>query len=170
MHECRVITAHHEAGHAVAHVVRGGYVREIWTTHDLENPELRTLGGTWGEGTPDQHRAFTAFAGCWAETTWRKRKLNEDFHLALTRTWHVQAGGADVARYQEFRNYVDEPYRPPELHECWPGHPCLWEAEWGPELTRLWPAIDNVAEHLLNHQSVVTHDTIDNAVRWCLGT
>lgn len=62
----RVITAHHEAGHAVAAEMRGdGEVRAL-----AIEPTDQYLGKTWFRAKPAD-LAFVTFAGPWAEARCR---------------------------------------------------------------------------------------------------
>lgn len=140
-----VVTAHHEAGHAIATLMRGGgRVRSV----SIE-PSAKHLGITRISIKPWDD-AFVTFAGVWAEAhyLWLKdeRSYTEDgiqFGDVLTTVFISQKD--DCNDY--YRALKDDPASmllDPEVCE-----PC-----WGTELQQVWIAIERLAKRLLAERTV----------------
>jgi hypothetical protein len=153
--------AHHEAGHAVAAVAKGGTLLGVWLgTTDWSTPDgsADTPGGTlhetaWGE------QPFATFAGPWAEARWSLQPDDIDYiDEALELAW-LDNNEADYTKYES---------RVDELAARFVSNPIerAWEAEWIDELELLWPAVCEVAAILVDGQSV-THEDVLAAVDRC---
>lgn len=135
----RNITAYHEAGHAVAAVLRGGWVGGI----DIEPDIALKQAGTAQLGS-NGDRAFVAFAGPWAET--RFQWLGE----------RVDENGCDRHGW----TFIDRlrlglRQNPQDMRAC-SGAPWRKRLGWADELETHWPAIDAIAGLLLRDYNVTT--------------
>lgn len=156
-------TAHHEAGHAVAAVYRGGRLVKIVMTE--ADPTSVDWDAEWAgytrHRTPRVHHPFTTFAGPWAEAKWESETdsgvscFGEAFDIA----WENSYDG-DGYYYASLIEPVWEAARRAGL-----GHRvgADWEINWQDELELLWPAIRAVAEMLLAGETV-THDAVAAAI------
>jgi hypothetical protein len=159
--DSRYQTAHHEAGHAVATLLRGGgelLSITIAPAGDyLGHTESRTkaVAGT--------DRLFITFAGPWAEARaqWAMPSLDREdddgctFDDHLCGAWMVNADG-DSDAYEDMRG---EEVRFAEYLGITPGElRDRRERGWGDELERAWPVIQQVAKLLL------AGDTVTDAV------
>lgn len=132
----RLIDAHHEAGHAVAAVMRGGVVHHIKlgdsTDAGLIDPDRESVGVTRHTSTRN-NQPFVAFAGPWAE--WRVRsQLGEAEEMDL---WEW----LDTDR---FVNDFGDPYGDYAMMDYHSLSAAQIEV-WVDELERHWPAIVAVA-------------------------
>lgn len=144
--EVRTWAAHHEAGHAVATLLRGGALRSVTIDPTVEH---------WGltDGTvPTLSGTFAIHAGPWAEARFRwplprQEDDLDDFSDYVTRVWRENVAGDgdsalfELAREQEeaqgiFYSYSDR------------------EAQWDRELEQYWPVIEAVAALLLAETTV----------------
>jgi hypothetical protein len=156
MTDQRYLTAHHEAGHGVAAVMRGaGELRSITI-----EPTTEYEGYTGFRSKPCD-RAFVTYAGPWAEARaqWPLRGLvGEDddgctFGDYLTAAWRQNQHG-DLADYERFR----------ETDAALLGHDAdlnlidITEEIWSAELEREWPVIKQVAGWLLSGLAVSDKD------------
>jgi hypothetical protein len=151
-------TAHHEAGHAVAVVARGGrLVKVVITQADPHHPDWDSeWAGFTRHRTPVTEHPFTTFAGPWAEAMWASENdPDTSFNEALDDAWENSADG-DAAYYAELCEPVWEAARRAGLG---PRVGPEWEVDWDAELEHLWPAICAVAEMLLAGETV-THDVV----------
>ena len=142
-----LVTAHHEAGHAIAVQMRGGMVTSIQidpglTTYKM--PHHRVIRFRKGEMVknpqpPDRTTAddgFIAYAGSWAETRCRWPMPTLDTHdehghsFGECVTAILQENTSDYAAYQEAA-------KPPDA-----------EQHWSAELERQWPRIHLAAERM----------------------
>jgi hypothetical protein len=154
--------AHHEAGHAVAAVARGGFLVEIvlpevdWSSDDID----ADAPGYARHQTKPVNAPFVTFAGPWAEARWSVEHDPEIDSLddALDYAWINQSDG-DGERYDGFVNALDEVAASIGLSPV--GR--AWEWEWRDELDELWPAVCAVAAALLAGE-VVTHERVQAAV------
>lgn len=156
-------TAHHEAGHAVAAVVRGGTVLDVrmgqvdWSDHsgDSDRPGF-VKHITRRDGHP-----FVTFSGVWAEARWELETDAEsglDMSDTLESAWFNNQDG-DAEKYESFVDDLEE-------YAAAQGFTSIglaWERDWGAELDALYPAIVAVAEELHVHGSV-SHDFIAAAI------
>jgi hypothetical protein len=82
--------AHHEAGHAVAAVARGGKLIAVWlgTVDWSKDSSADTPGGT-RHRTPSAGQPFVTFAGPWAGAMWTVEHDDDvdDFYEALESAW-----------------------------------------------------------------------------------
>ena len=157
-------SAHHEAGHAVAAVFRGGELLAVhlghvdWSTFD--NSADRP--GETHHRTRREVQPFVTFAGPWATARWTVEHDPEvdDFDQALELAWNDQYDG-DGAKY---RARVEKlTLAAAQLGFPSVGRYCPWEYEWTQELDLLWPAVCEVAALLIDGQPV-THDDVLAAV------
>lgn len=155
--------AHHEAGHAVAAVARGGYLLEIvlgqadWSNDDLD---ADTPGYT-SHRTEPENAPFVTFAGPWATAMWMVENDPDvdSFDDAMEYAWDDSVDG-DTAKYGGLVDQLND-----EAHRLGLGHVgALWEDEWCGELEELWPVIRAVAAMLLRGETV-THDVVLAAIR-----
>ena len=161
--------AHHEAGHAVAVVHRGGHLVEVylgtvedWTDRRNRppNPGSAETGGATVHRTRLEHQPFCTFAGPWAEARWSVENEPEvhDLVEALGYAWENSYDG-DGAKYEgriETLTNIAADLGFSVIAR-------VWESEWIEELDELWPAVCEVAESLLAGETV-THDTIHAAL------
>lgn len=148
------LTAHHEAGHAVAALMRGGGELLSITIEPTAQYAgfTRTRHQIWDA-------AFVTFAGPWAEAraTWGPRALDDIdddgccFGDYVTEAWFNNLHG-DGQTYQD--NLIGESAfglaRDPAEREDW----------WSTELDDRWPVIQAVALLLLDGERV-DHATVD---------
>ena len=155
-------TAHHEAGHAVAVVYRGGHlVKIVITEADPTHADWDSeLAGFTRHRTPVTEHPFTTFAGPGAEAMWvSETDPDTAFNAALDDAWENSADG-DAAYYATLCEPVWEAARQAGLgHRVGPD----WEIDWDAELEALWPAIREVAAMLLAGETV-THDAVAAAI------
>lgn len=151
----RQVTAHHEAGHAVAACMRGG---GSLTSITIE-PTTEHLGQTWTKHEP-WDLAFITYAGPWAEgrAAWPAQlPLDAEDHDGITLEDYVYGAWirnpTDAADYQRA---LDQSAMPRDLV-------LATEQTWCRELETHWPAICQVAASLINGQTV-THDTVRTAI------
>jgi hypothetical protein len=152
-------SAHHEAGHAVAAVAKGGTLLGAWLgTTDWSTPDgsADTPGGVWHE-TSWEEQPFVTWAGPWAEAMWSLEYEADSFGLwdARVCAWD---GNADVD-YLKYESRVDELVVRLGSNAI----DRAWEEEWNDELDLLWPAVCEVAAMLVDGQPV-THDDVLAAV------
>jgi hypothetical protein len=157
------VTAHHEAGHAVAVLMRnGGQLHYV----DI-NASDEWLGYTHYASKPPD-RAFITFAGPWAEarTQWPLTDLDGVDGNGSTFDDYVGAAflaniDGDAELYRDLYNAEH-----PELRRFRPRLEQFWSRT---ELEKVWPVIQKVAQLLLSegadmyyapdHQT--WHDTIE---------
>lgn len=150
----RELTAYHEAGHAVAVVMRGGSIDSI--TIDPVPGEY--LGITHSRGT-QWARSFEIYAGPWAEarSQWPGETLDEPdgdgdvFGDYLTVAFIRNHGtdGSDLATYTRWteNDRLLLPVQQRHLH-----NPAQREDVWSRELERVWSVICEVATMLLANE------------------
>ncbi|MDN4520521.1 hypothetical protein JN086_14355 [Mycolicibacterium austroafricanum] len=155
-------TARHEAGHAVAVVVRGGYLEELLFVdpHFADQTAIRT--GIARHRTPDEHQPFVTFAGPWAQAKWMVEHDPDvdDFDEALDFAWEWDGAevdlDSDAARYvQRFADLAQGTDHSVDSRQ--------WEIAWMEELEGLWPVITEVAILMLS--SRVTHAMVEEVLR-----
>lgn len=155
----RAITAHHEAGHAVASVMRGG---SSFRSVDLSNAD-DGHGLTLHRCKPTDG-PFIAYAGPWAEARYlwpADVPLDGEDEEGTTFDEHVTgvllgqpddaaALAADDERVQQLRAFGVEvdPY-----------------AVWHMELERVWPAVQSVAAQLLSGDVLTDADVRQTVAR-----
>jgi hypothetical protein len=155
--------AHHEAGHAVAAVARGGELRDLylgtvdWSTVD---DSADTPGGTVHR-TAWQDQPFVTFAGPWAEATWvvEHEPDSDSFDDALACAWDENADG-DTDKYESRVDLLDAAAAEFGFNPI--GR--AWEAAWADELEGSWPAICEVAALLIDGHPV-SHETVHAAIQ-----
>lgn len=154
------MAAYHEAGHAVAVLMRGGSTLE----------HVRLVVGQHGAGTRASMKewdwAFYTWAGAWAEArfTWGDRAMHEDYD-GVTFQDHL----TEVLRHQPadrnaYRRAAAEHdamlqsagFNAQQLRQS-------TERTWCQELSDVWPAVEYVAEKLLEG-SVLGHKEVEAAV------
>jgi hypothetical protein len=154
--EIRHRTYYHESGHAVAAVIRGGYVTSmdmnlsfiVETTTDLKKVD----------------EAFMVWAGPWAQAYWEGTcTVDRIVELFQTQSWfdwpayeEARDGGRaaemDVrgaSGRAEFADLQGLP-RPEDLPPVTPPEP-----GWHCELTKAWPEIERLAQSLLKGDSPI---------------
>jgi len=154
-------TAHHEAGHAVAAVARGGHlVKIVITASDPDNPDWDSeLAGFTRHRTPVREHPFTTFAGPWAEAMWESENdPDTGFGEAIDAAW-LNSDDGDGAYYAALIEPVWEAARQAGLGCVGPA----WERGWNDELECLWPVICEIAEMLLRGETV-THAMVAAAI------
>lgn len=152
----RTMTAYHEAGHAVASVMRGGSeLRSVTLTPG--HPDHR--GQTWHSSAP-WDAGFIAWAGPWAQAraSWGDLPLDgEDDDLLTFDDYLVGAvltgGHEDAAAVEASHEQLAEQLAASGL----PADPAIrWNMEhtWSHELERAWPAVQSVAGWLTDGRTV----------------
>ena len=156
--------AHHEAGHAVAAVARGGFVDRVhlghvdWSTNDASGDEP----GETHHWTSPVNAPFVTFAGPWATAMWMVEHDPDvdDVDEALEYAWNDSSDG-DSEKYEaRVDALVDAAaalgFPIGRLHHS-------WEYGWAEELEALWPAVCDVAALLIDGQAV-THADVAAAI------
>jgi hypothetical protein len=152
------LTAFHEAGHAVAVILRCGTITAI--AIDPESGETH-YGATDHDG-PTWANPFIAYAGPWAEARvqWPDIDLTDTDGGGRTFRDYVQAAfenSADAQTYEAYRRHED----------AWSQGPPPTFVEktrtWNAELEEHWPVIRAVALRLLAGD-VLTHDVVRDIV------
>jgi hypothetical protein len=156
--------AHHEAGHAVAAVAKGGKLIAVWLgTVDWSKDESADTGGGTRHRTPYADQPFVTFAGPWAEAMWTVEHDDDidDFYEALEYAWSESYDG-DAVKYDsriEMLSGAAESLGFSRIGR-------LWEVDWVDELDALWPAVCETAAMLVDGQSVA-HEDVLAAVNRC---
>lgn len=146
-------TAHHEAGHAVTAVARGG-------TFDGFTIEATAARDGWVHVMHDPvHRDFVTFAGPWAEARaeWTGRPLDGVNEAGLT--FHDCIRGILRCSDSDLRSYAPElDHFALALDETASDEliPLARDDSWYGELETLWPTMAIVAEMALRGDEVTT--------------
>lgn len=151
--------AHHEAGHAVAVVHRGGELCDVylgttdWSALDdsADTPGATVHRSDW------QDQPFITFAGPCFEAMWtvdHDPDDVDDFEEALACAWDENYDG-DTAKYESRVETLDNVAKDFGFFPV--GR--AWESEWIDELEPLWPAVREVAGWLIDGQPA-THDKV----------
>jgi hypothetical protein len=143
----RLLTAHHEAGHAVAALMRGGGELRSITIE----PTAAYQGHTGYRGKPCDS-AFVTYAGPWAEARaqWALATLEDEDDDGCTFEDYVTAAflrnadgdGEQYRRAQE----ADAALYGPEFGHLAYGR----EEHWSRELEESWPAVQQLAAMLMD--------------------
>ncbi|SKE15021.1 DNA binding domain, excisionase family [Mycobacteroides abscessus subsp. abscessus] len=142
--------AHHEAGHAVAAVHRGGFVQEVQLAGD--DPDDIGYVKHWSSPA---NAPFVTFAGPWAEAKWdTMTEPDTTMDEALDLAWAENCDG-DTDKYNAL---VDQLQAAADELGLGPIG-AAWETDWQDELDELWPWIRCVAAELLDGV-VVDHERI----------
>lgn len=170
----RSLTAHHEAGHAVAAVMRGGGTfTSITITPTADCAGMtRTQVMVWDA-------PFVVYAGPWAQARarWSEPTLDDDDADGCCFEDHVFAALMENPDdFDSYRQHLDHPIlvarydherkmaqKHPERFDNESGsfnHIAAQEHLWTFELERVWPVIEQVAQALLNG-TAVTPDQVD---------
>ncbi len=157
----RRVAAFHEAGHAVAAVMRGG---STLTSVSLDE-QVHGAGITWSRAHVwDQ--AFIIWAGPWAEArhAWGDRPLDGEDEDGCTLADYVfgvfltqPVDSADYDRATRADDELGSDGRGRGVAEC-----VVWPAE----LQQVWPAVEHVAARLLEGDAVA-HAEVEAAVERC---
>lgn len=154
--------AHHEAGHAVAAVHRGGWVQEIHLAGDDPADQ-----GYVAHSSSPAAQPFVTFAGPWSEARWDVMAGEaDDMDEALYLAWDENSDG-DGAKYNGLIDQLQATADQLGLGAVG----CAWENDWAEELDELWPWIRCVAAQLLDgvvmdHAAIVAaKDRADRARR-----
>jgi hypothetical protein len=167
------VTAHHEAGHAVAACLsRSG---------QLVSVAIDGTGDTLGHTLTSADvfdEPFISYSGVWAEAYYRREdegaETARDFEDLLTAVWLGQIGdGGDYDHYQSAHNAVVAlfPAEPTAAAaDAYRKAIRATERRWRRELEDHWPVIAAVAHRLLTGD-VVDHDTIMDVLEnhWSAG-
>jgi hypothetical protein len=154
--------AHHEAGHAVAAVTRGGRLLKVhlgkvdWTDADTSRDEPgETHHWTTGENAP-----FVTFAGPWAQAMWMAEHdpdlADTDCYEILGYAWDDALDG-DGAKYDAAVASLEGAVSAMASVLGFPGPvhvPPSWETYWIEELQLLWSTVCEVAALLIDGQTV----------------
>lgn len=148
----RAVIAHHEAGHAVTAVLRGGNVIEIEVTQERQRKGL-TVYETANEG---DDKPWVAFAGPWAEArySWPDLVLDSPLavhpanglsfiqHLLNTLCPDKNSWQQDILGFEESA-FFDDPRNWPFI---------------AMELEAYWPTVRAIAQRLLDGREVTSAD------------
>jgi hypothetical protein len=153
--------AHHEAGHAVAVIARGGTLLGVWLA-STDDPSADTQGITRHD-TAWEAQPFVTFAGPCAEAMWTVEHDDDfdDFYEALDYAW-LNNGDGDTNMYEDrvsLFSAAAEMLGFATIRRA-------WEVDWVAELEPLLPAMREVAALLIDGQSV-THEQVLAAVNRC---
>jgi hypothetical protein len=164
-------TAHHEAGHAVAAVARGGRLIEVslgqfdWAASDLSNDQTAFVR----HETTQRNQPFATFAGPWATALWMTENDPDvpDLDEALDYAWGDSSDG-DQAKYENIVGQLEGVAAMLGLVGSYGGEAVgrAWENDWRDELEQLWPAVREIAAMLVDGTEV-THDLVVAAVERC---
>ncbi|GLE56387.1 hypothetical protein NJBCHELONAE_16960 [Mycobacteroides chelonae] len=152
--EQRCGTAHHEAGHAVAAVARGG----TFSSFSIE-PTTTYDGGV--HVTHDRrHRDFVTFAGPWADARlgWGDRTLHGIDDNGLTFYDYVRTSmcvnAGDLRLYEPDRDLPRELFEADVFGGETPEIPLARDDAWYTELESYWPTIEAIAADALRGQQI----------------
>jgi hypothetical protein len=143
--------AYHEAGHAVATVLRDGSFERQFTITSADDYRESTCSLSLGRDP-----GFVAWAGLWAQARaeWCVRPRDEGGHEFVLAdyplTSHPSGSGTDRLIVEQ--HFASLP---------WSSMRAGTERVWGMELTRMWPAIQQVAEWLLVGEAVTNQRVRD---------
>ncbi|WP_207548477.1 hypothetical protein [Mycobacterium mantenii] len=157
--------AHHEAGHAVAAVARGGKLIRVSLGHvDWSVPdESADIPGETEHSSAYADQPFVTFAGPWAEAMWTVEHEDEvdDLGEALEYVWMENSDG-DTDKYESRIEMLCA------LAEMLGFGPVgrVWEGAWLDELDVLWPAVCEIAALLIDGKPV-THELVLATVDRC---
>jgi hypothetical protein len=167
-------TAHHEAGHAVAAVARGGRLVDVslgevdWFDLDTSSDQAAFVRH---ESTLE-NQPFATFAGPWATAMWMTAENDPDdepidFDEALDYAWADSSDG-DQAKYENIVGQLEGVAATLGLVGIYGGEAVgrAWENDWRDELEQLWPAVREIAAKLLDGTEV-THEIAVAAVERC---
>jgi hypothetical protein len=163
-------TSHHEAGHAVAAVHRGGRLDGI-SVHasllDDDPDDDHPNGNTDIRARHESDMPFILFAGKWSVIKWQATIgpgdildfVDDNIVAAVDVAWREGDWGYPSTDYESYLTYVTQLEEfAEELGLGLVGR--AWEYDWADELETLWPVIRQVAMLLLNDEPV-THETIE---------
>lgn len=155
--------AHHEAGHAVAIVLVGAELVHVWIATDWPPTDWDSAGGNTRSRQQPHHQPFTTFAGPWAEAMWRATHEPDfdglaDLEWALEAAWEETADG-DAEVYDRLVAELNEEAASRGFGTI--GR--AWEDDWIDQLTPMWPAVCEVAQWLIDGQTV-THAMVAGAI------
>jgi hypothetical protein len=161
-------TAHHEAGHAVAAVVRGGKLVHVHMESARQwDGRTEGIAGVTRHMSHRNNQPFVIFAGVWADAKWQVSNEpdidgDEPLDVMNEYLWPELnfAQGDDGWEYEsrvlEFESLSAELGFSNNI-------PRSWEFDWANELNDLWPAICAVATMILEGM-VVDHDAVTDAI------
>jgi hypothetical protein len=151
----RAITAHHEAGHAVAVCARYGEITSITI-----QPTSNSYGLTEFNAAA-MDRPFITYAGLWAEARFHWPRLTLDgvdenrraFNDYFCDAWKLNCDG-DVEAFRRHSAYDPRDFEAKLLER----------QTWRSEIVGLWDAIQGVAQ-LLQFDELVTTDVVNSLIR-----
>jgi hypothetical protein len=152
--QLRIRTYYHESGHALAAVIRDGYV----TSMDMN---LSYIVET-STNLKKADKAFMVWAGPWAQAYWEGNctvdRIMELFQTQSWFDWPVYEEARDGLRAAEMdvrgaagRAEIAEGLKRPRPEDLPPVTPP--EPGWHTELTKAWPELKHLAESLLRGDS-----------------
>ena len=172
------MSAHHEAGHAVASVARGGELTKIWFVpwRDRLKVDPNTTKHALTRSCDQlQNRPFVVFAGPWSQARWYvENGAFDSFRDEMGYAWEDNGGEGDIGgdsyngdavsyeglvrQLSGMASWPELGYDDAPMGYTEPGR--YWEARWNDELDELWPAIREVAALLLDgtecsHEAIV---------------
>lgn len=148
-------TAHHEAGHAVTAVARGG------TFHGLTVEGTATRHGGVHVVHPRAAREFVTFAGPWAEARydWADRPLDGiDEHGSTLHDYiraSLCANASDLQVYEPSINLPFEIFVADGQGDDAPEVPLARDESWYAELESYWPTMQLAADMVLRGLEIV---------------
>src|SRR5271155_3311720 len=162
----RAITAHHEAGHAVAAVMRGELISTTIEPTDDYLGYTEFCVKAWGSD-----ETFVTFAGPWAEARAQWPGGDEDDEGCTADDYIAGAFLANLdGDLDDYRGHLD---RERALYGVWfdwiVGKGVKREVGWSRELEGVWPAIKAVAGLLLDGEHV-DHATVEGLLDRNWGT
>lgn len=159
--------AHLVAGLAVAVILTGGKVQSVRLGNTNFSTDDESADTPWQirHRTDDADLPFAWFAGLRASAMWCCWYEDADFYDAMNIAWVDNTGG------QPRRGIADRyESRVDELAACFgpAAYERVWEGMWDQELEPFDLAVCELAEMLIDGQSV-THHVVQTAVDRCLG-
>jgi len=153
-------TAHHEAGHAVAAVMRGGRLISV----SLGQIDWDSKDWSWDQQAETHHSSrlenqpFVTFAGPWAQAKWM---LENDpdidtFDEAIQCAWEENPDG-DGEKYESFVGALETFGSQFGFYSIGRS----WQLDWSDELETIWPAIQEIAALLIAGETVTHLHVVD---------
>ena len=156
--------AHHEAGHAVAVVLRRGRLLGIHfaDSHLAADPTVIGNGATYHKTLGDENQAFVSFAGPFAQALWKLDngpREYSDLDDALNEAWEWESididPGSDAAQYRDQITRLGRSLVP---------LPRQWEKPWRGLILSNYPAIQEVAALTIANSLMVSHKMVSEVL------